>query len=145
MIFLKISIINKTKTITESTSTSQSGNSVVSYAKQFLGCKYVYGGTSPSGFDCSGFTTYVFKHFGYSISRTASAQSKNGKAVSKSEMQPGDLIIFQNKEKTKIGHVGIYIGNNKFIHAENSKTGVVITSVDSGYYGQRFVCARRII
>ena len=60
-------------------------------------------------------------------------------------MQPGDLIIFQNKEKTKIGHVGIYIGNNKFIHAENSKTGVVITSVDSGYYGQRFVCARRII
>ena len=91
------------------------------------------------------FTSYIYKQFGYSLSRTTSGQAGNGKNVEKSELQPGDILVFQNREKTKIGHVGIYIGNDKFIHAENSGTGVTITSLSSNYYSQRFVCARRII
>ena len=124
---------------------SATGAEIVAFAKKYLGYKYVYGGASPSkGFDCSGFTTYVYKHFGYSISRTGAAQAKNGKAVSKSEMQEGDLICFSNSSSSKrIGHVGIYIGGGKFIHAANSRKGVIISNVSGdGFY---FVCARHII
>ena len=129
----------KTKTITESTSTSQSGNSVVSYAKQFLGCKYVYGGTSPSGFDCSGFTQYVYKHFGVNLNRTAAAQYSNGKSVT--SLQAGDLVMFG---KSGINHVGIYIGGNTFIHAANKSQGVRTDSMSTGYYKTNYVGARRI-
>ena len=124
---------------------SATGAEIVAFAKKYLGYKYVYGGASPSkGFDCSGFTTYVYKHFGYSISRTGAAQAKNGKAVSKSEMQEGDLICFSNSSSSKkIGHVGIYVGGGKFIHAANSRKGVIISNVSGdGFY---FVCARHII
>lgn len=137
------------KTNTETTSTSSgttSGNSVVSYAKQYLGCKYVSGGSSPTtGFDCSGFTSYVYKHFGISISRSSGAQASNGTAVSKSNLQAGDLVIFNNRSNTAIGHVGIYIGGNTFIHAGNSGTGVITTSLSDSYYSSRYVTGRRII
>lgn len=129
----------KTKTITESTSTSQSGNSVVSYAKQFLGCKYVYGGTSPSGFDCSGFTQYVYKNFGVNLNRTAAAQYSNGQSVT--SLQAGDLVMFG---KSGINHVGIYIGGNSFIHAANKSQGVRIDTLSTGYYKTNYVGARRI-
>ncbi len=122
------------------------GTEIVEYAKQFLGGKYVSGGNNPqTGVDCSGFTKYVYSHFGYLLSRTTSGQAENGKKVEKSEMQEGDIIVFLNDAKTSIGHVGIYIGNNEFIHAANSKRGIVIDSVDNSYYKPRFVCARRII
>ena len=113
-----------------------------------MGYKYVYGGSSPkTGFDCSGLTSYVYKQFGYTLSRTSTAQAKNGKEVSKDELQPGDLLIFKNQSLTRIGHVGIYIGNNKMIHASEPGVGVVITDLSaSGYnYNKRFVTARRII
>lgn len=129
----------KTKTITESTSTSQTGNSVVSYAKQFLGCKYVYGGTSPSGFDCSGFTQYVYKNFGVNLNRTAAAQYSNGQSVT--SLQAGDLVMFG---KSGINHVGIYIGGNSFIHAANKSQGVRIDTLSTGYYKTNYVGARRI-
>lgn len=126
--------------------TTTTGSSIVEYAKQFLGYKYVLGGNTPSsGFDCSGFTKYVYKHFGYTLSRTATGQSSNGKKVERNELQKGDLIIFLNEEKSKIGHVGIYIGNNQFIHAANAKRGVVTDSLSSSYYNPRYVSARRII
>ena len=135
-----------TTTTTSNTNVSNKGNEIVNYAKQFLGSKYVYGGTTPKGFDCSGFTQYVYKHFGYSISRTSSAQSKNGKQVSKSELQPGDLVFFTPYSSSKgIGHVGIYIGNNQFIHASTEKTGVITSSLSSNTYQKRYVTARRII
>lgn len=125
---------------------SNKGSEIVAYAKQYLGSKYVYGGTTPKGFDCSGFTQYVYKHFGYQISRTATTQSKDGRAVSKSELQPGDLVIFTPYNSNKgIGHVGIYIGNNQFIHASTSKTGVIISSLDTSMYQKRYVTARRIL
>ena len=127
------------KTVTESTSTSQSGNSVVSYAKQFLGCKYVYGGTTPSGFDCSGFTQYVYKHFGINLNRTAAAQYSNGQSVT--SLQTGDLVMFG---KSGINHVGIYIGGNTFIHSANPSQGVRTDSMSTGYYKTNYVGARRI-
>lgn len=128
------------------TSSGTTAAEVASYAKQYLGYKYVSGGTSPStGFDCSGFTYYVYKHFGITLSRTSTAQASNGTSVSKSNLQAGDLVIFNNSSNSAIGHVGIYIGGNKFIHAANSTKGVITTSLSDSYYKPRFVSARRII
>ncbi len=122
-----------------SSSSKTTGADIVAYAKQYLGCKYVSGGTSPkSGFDCSGFTQYVYKHFGYSISRTSSAQRSNGTAVKKSNLKPGDIVCFS-------GHVGIYIGENQFIHAANPRKGVIITSLSNSYYVKNYITARRIL
>lgn len=122
---------------------STGGQQLVAYAKSFLGYPYVYGGTSPSGFDCSGFVQYVFAHFGYTINRTATAQLANGYAVSYDAMQPGDIVYFGYGSTAS--HVGIYIGNGQFIHAQNSSTGVVISSLSETYYASRFLTAHRII
>lgn len=127
------------------TSSSTTGSSVVQYAKQYLGCKYVMGGTSPSGFDCSGFTSYVYKHFGVSLSRASGAQASNGTGVSRSNLNLGDILIFNNSSNTAVGHVGIYIGENKFIHAANPSKGVIITSLSDSYYSKRYVGARRVL
>lgn len=138
-----------TTTVKEEKNTSKvTGDDIVTFAKKYLNYKYVLGGSSPStGFDCSGFTKYVYNHFGYTLSRTSKAQAKNGKEVAKSDLQPGDLIIFKNQSLTAIGHVGIYIGNNKIIHASEPGVGVTITDMNaSGYnYNKRYVTARRII
>ena len=138
--------VENTETTTEPAKTSTTGNAVVEYAKQYLGYKYVSGGASPTkGFDCSGFTTYVYRHFGVSLNRSSSAQKNNGVAVSKDDLQPGDLVLFNNDANTKIGHVGIYIGDGNFIHASNPSDGVKITTLLSGYYKTRYVGARRVI
>ena len=133
------STTQKNTAVTESTTTSASGSAVVSYAQQFLGCKYVYGGTSTNGFDCSGFTQYVYKHFGINLNRTAAAQYSNGESVT--ELQAGDLVMFG---KSGINHVGIYIGGNTFIHAANPGRGVTTDSLSTGYYRTNYVGAKRI-
>ena len=126
--------------------TNSIGDKIVEYAKSFLGYPYVYGGTTPSGFDCSGFVQYVYKHFGYSVSRSSSSQAKDGKEVSLEGLEKGDILIFKAYDDySRIGHVGLYIGNNQFIHANDEKTGVIITSLSKGKYPERFVCGRRII
>ena len=117
---------------------------VVAYAKNYLGVKYVYGGSSPKGFDCSGFTVYVFKHFGISLSRTATGQYKYGSSVSKSNLQTGDLVFFKGSGKA-IGHVGIYVGGGSFIHASSPGDVVKITSLSDSYYVRNYVGARRIL
>ena len=128
-------------------STKVTGEQVVEYAKKYLGCNYVYGGKTPKGFDCSGFTYYVYKNFGYNLSTSSKGQATNGKEVAKNDLRPGDIIIFKNQSLTAIGHVGIYIGNNKIIHASEPGVGVIITDLDAkGYnYNKRYVTARRII
>lgn len=119
--------------------TTANNSDVISYAKQYLGCKYVYGGTTPKGFDCSGFTQYVYKNFGISLNRTAAAQYSNGKAVT--NLQSGDLVMFG---KSGINHVGIYIGGGTFIHAANPSRGVTTDTLLSGYYKTNYVGARRV-
>lgn len=124
---------------------SGKGSQIAQYALQYVGCPYVYGGSSPSGFDCSGFTTYVMKHFGYSINRTASSQMDNGTSVSKSQLQPGDLVFFNSGNSSKRAtHVGIYTGNGQFVHASTSTTGVIISDLNSSYYSSTYVGARRL-
>ena len=132
---------NKTEN-TSNVASSGNGSSVVATANQYIGSRYIYGGTTPSGFDCSGFTSYVYKKYGVSLSRTAAGQYSNGVAVSKGELQPGDLVMFG---KSGINHVGIYIGGGKMVHAANPSRGVTTDTINSGYYGTNYVGARRIL
>ena len=126
-----------------SASSSGIGQRIATYALNYLGCPYSYGGSSPSGFDCSGFAQYIYRQFGISINRTATAQLANGYSVPYSELRPGDLVFFGYGNSAF--HVGIYIGNNQFIHAENYGTGVCITSLSDAYYASCYLCARRIV
>lgn len=130
----------------DTTQGTTKGEEVANYAKQFVGYKYVYGASNPSkGFDCSGLTMYVYKQFGVSLSHSATAQSKVGTKVSKSNLKPGDLVFFTDYKTGKgIGHVGIYIGNNNFVHASTEKTGVKTSSLTSGSYSKRYVTATRL-
>lgn len=131
---------------TGTTATSPVGEQIASLAKSYVGYKYVYGGASPStGFDCSGLVYYVCKQLGYNVNRGATSQSKNGTYVAKQDLQVGDLVFFSDYKTLKgIGHVGIYIGNNQFVHASTEKTGVKISSLSDGNYAKRYVTARRI-
>lgn len=127
------------------TTTAQaSSNNVVQVAESYEGSRYVSGGSSPSGFDCSGFTQYVYGKCGITLSRTSYTQATQGTAVGKSELQPGDLLLFHYYGSSSIGHVGIYVGNGKFIHAANSNRGVVYDSIESGYYADNYAGARRL-
>ncbi len=121
------------------------GENIVEFAKQYLGYDYVAAGKSPSsGFDCSGFTYYVYGQFGYNLGGSSGSQAGAGEEVPESKMEPGDLLIFNDSSNSRVGHVGIYIGDGEFIHAANPSRGVVIDDVDSSYYSQRFVSARRL-
>ena len=125
---------------------SSSGQAIVDYAAQFLGVPYVWGGTSPSGFDCSGLVQYVYKQFGYNLNRVACDQMKNGIAVSRSQLMPGDLVGFYSSAGGGyVGHIGIYVGGGMMIHAPHTGDVVKYTSIDGSYYSSRFAGGRRII
>lgn len=120
------------------------GKQIADYALQFVGYPYVWGGADPStGFDCSGLVYYVYGQFGYQLNRVAADQARNGVHVDPSQLQPGDVLCFYSSGDY-IGHAGIYIGNNQFVHAANSRSGVIITDL-SGYYSTRGYEARRIV
>ncbi len=110
------------------------GENILSYAKQFLGVPYVYGGSTPNGFDCSGFVKYVYQHFGVNLPRTSYSQMQSGYAVNYENMLPGDILVFRGG-----GHVGIYAGNGTYIHAPNSGRSVSIDPLD-----RTVVAVRRI-
>jgi cell wall-associated NlpC family hydrolase len=115
------------------------GVRVADYAKKFLGVRYVYGGTSPrSGFDCSGFVRFVYAHFGVSLPHSSYAQFDDGRRVGRGSLRPGDLVFFDG-----VGHVGIYVGNGRFIHAPHTGTRVSIEPI-AGWYSARFSGARRL-
>jgi len=126
---------------------SKKSMKMIKLAKNKLGRRYVWGAVGKRNtFDCSGFTTYVCKKNGINIPRRAIAQSKYGKYVSRKNLKPGDLIFFDTSKRRKgyVNHVGIYLGNNKFIHASSAKKKVVITSLNKQFYSQRFKGGRRV-
>ncbi len=126
---------------------------LLAFARSFEGYPYVYGGNGPNSFDCSGFVLYVYKHFGYSFSRGAQEQYKDGMHVNMDDLLPGDLVFFSsygncnpsNSTFRSITHVGLYLGNGYFIHASNPTRGVVIDTLWSGYYNSHFWAGCRII
>ena len=111
---------------------------------QFLGRPYVWGGTGPYGFDCSGFVWYVHKISGKDISRGLWGQMNAGPRVPKNELQAGDSVFFANTYMPGLSHAGIYIGGGRFIHASDERTGVTISSMSDSYWGPRFIGATRI-
>lgn len=124
----------------------ENNDEIVEVAKTKLGNRYVWGATGTKGtFDCSGFTKYCYKKNGIDIPRTSIMQSKYGKFIKRSELQKGDLIFFDTSKRRKgyVNHVGIYLGDNKFIHASSAKKKVVITSLGKAFYSQRYMGARR--
>ncbi|MFR4161576.1 MAG: SH3 domain-containing protein [Paraclostridium sordellii] len=125
--------------------TSQGADAVISLAKQQLGKPYVWGAEGPSSFDCSGFTQYVFKNAaGKNLPRVSKEQSKFGQSVNKSNLQKGDLIFFDTDKDGVVNHVGIYMGNNEFIHASSSGKKVIISQLNS-YYNSVYTNARRVL
>ena len=132
------------------TSSNASNGSIADVAKQHLGTRYVWGGASAGGFDCSGFTMYVYKQFGYPLPHTASGQWASGigsKVSSISELQAGDLVFFNDPSRNAgkaCSHVGIYVGGGQFIHASSSKNGVIYSDLTSGYYNTYYKGAIRV-
>ena len=127
------------------TSSSTSSSAIAETAMQHLGTRYTWGGASAGGFDCSGYTMYIYGQYGYSLPHTASGQWQSGigaKVYSISELQPGDLVFFNDPSRNAgkaCSHVGIYIGNGQHIHASSAKNGVIISDLSSGYYNRYFI------
>ncbi|NLJ40114.1 MAG: LysM peptidoglycan-binding domain-containing protein [Clostridiales bacterium] len=122
---------------------SATGNAIANYAKKFAynkTYKYSHGSTGPTRFDCSGFTSYVYRQFGINFSNGSVAQRSVGKRVKKSDLKPGDLVCFKNSN-----HVGIYIGNGNMVHMSSPKAGIIISSINGGRYPKRYVTSRRVV
>ena len=123
---------------------SQKALEIINTAKSYMGVPYVWGGSTPDGFDCSGFIQYVFDKNGISLPRVTADQYKAGTSISKSDLIPGDLIFFETY-KAGPSHVGIYLGNNQFIHASSGKGEVTISNYTSTYYTEHYIGCIRVI
>jgi cell wall-associated NlpC family hydrolase len=116
---------------------------IITTGKKYIGVPYVWGGSTPSGFDCSGFTQYVFRQHGIQLPRTSAQQYSVGTWVAKSNLLPGDLVFF-NTSGSGVSHLGIYLGNGDFLHASSSK-GVMISQLSNSYWAPRYVGAKRVL
>ena len=122
------------------------GERIARFALRYKGTRYVSGGNSPKGFDCSGFTQFVVrKTVGIDIGQSVPPQWRFGDRVAKGRWRAGDLVFFENTFGRGLTHVGIYLDNDRFIHAENERTGVVISRIDSDYYAKHYYGARRLV
>lgn len=121
----------------------QSNDNLIQSALECRGSRYRRGGTSRGGFDCSGFTRYIFAKHGVSLPHSSAAQATKGTPVSRDSLRSGDLVFFQTYRRG-ISHVGIYIGSGQFVHAATYGRGVRVDSLNSGYYSSRYRCARRV-
>ncbi|MBM7649586.1 cell wall-associated NlpC family hydrolase [Bacillus ectoiniformans] len=125
----------------QSADAAYSADNIIAEAKKHIGTPYKWGGTTPKGFDCSGFMVYTHKQNGVNLPRTAAQMYKQGTAVAKKDMQPGDLIFFTTYKKGA-SHVGIYLGDNQFIHSASK--GVNIDKVSNSYWTKRYIGTKRI-
>ncbi len=135
--FRQANVVSRSKPV------NRFGQQIVLYAKKFLGVPYIWGGRAPTGFDCSGFIYYIFLKQGLELPRMADGQFEVGQWVKKVDLQQGDLVFFTTYEQGA-SHVGIYIGNNSFIHASSAAEEVTITSLNKPYYQDRYLGARRL-
>ena len=131
-------------TLGASTDISKTNQNIIDTAKKYLGTPYVWGGMTPSGFDCSGYTQYVMKQNGISIPRTAAEQFNAGTKISDANLKVGDLVFFTTY-KPGASHVGFYLGDRQFIHAGSGAKKVAISSLDESYYKERYLGARRYV
>ena len=118
---------------------------IVNFAMRYLGTRYVFGGKTPSGFDCSGLMVYVMRNFDISLYRRSADMARNGVHVNRGDIQRADLLFFATMGGNRISHVGLYIGGGQMIHSANVSTGVRISNIHSDYFRTRFVTARRVI
>lgn len=123
--------------------TANLAQKIISTGKKYIGVPYVWGGSTPSGFDCSGFVQYVFRQHGISLPRTSAQQYTVGTAVSKAALIPGDLVFF-NTSGSGVSHLGIYLGNGEFLHASTSK-GVTVSQLSNSYWAARYMGAKRVL
>jgi len=129
---------------TMGTGSAFADTTLTSVVKSVYGTPYKYGGVTTNGFDCSGFTRYVFKKMGVDLARVSTAQYKQGTPVAKSQLKAGDLVFFNTLGKGKVSHVGVYLGDGKFAHASSSK-GIRTDKLSNTYYKTRYVGAKRIL
>lgn len=142
--FVSAQYVTKNKTNTNA-SASSVAKTIAANAHNYIGCRYSYGSSGPSAFDCSGFTSYLYRQQGYTLPRTSASQGSYGTYVEKQNLTAGDLVFFSNRSDRKINHVGVYVGDNNFIHASTSGRGVVMDSLGTNYYTRNYVTARRIL
>ena len=121
------------------------GVQVADLAQQFVGSPYAWGGTSPAGFDCTGFVMWVYSQFGVGLPHNEAGQLASGAQVSAEDLQPGDVLVFANTYRRGLSHVGIYVGNGQFVHAVDERHGVTVSNLWDGYWAPRFVGASRAI
>ena len=130
-------------------SSDELARQIIEYASKHVGRPYRYGSGGPKAFDCSGFTSYVFKNFGVDLTRSSSSQYREGEKISNKDIKPGDLLFFKGRSNKSVGHVGMAVdvdknGKVKFIHAATSK-GVIYSTLDEDYYAKRYIGARRVL
>lgn len=121
------------------------GVAVADLAQAYVGSPYRWGGTSPAGFDCTGFVMWVYNQFGVGLPHNEAGQLASGAAVGADDLQPGDVLVFANTYRRGLSHVGIYVGDGQFVHAADERHGVVVSQLWDGYWGPRFVGASRAI
>ena len=136
---------NNSSSSSGSTASGLTGQQVIDFAKKFLGIPYKWGGTTPAGFDCSGFVYYVYNSLGYKMPRMIADMNRQGVYVAKSQLQAGDVVIFQNTYASGLSHVGLYVGDGKFIHSPNSRSVVSYADLYSTYYTNHYYGARRVV